>query len=362
MGDSVCSYRNSLSQDLPYDYYLWQGGEACSGKKKKDSPCAPLPPAAPLSKAEIAVFERGKVRPNLKRLPADERQLEAFLTQLNRKGQIKWISPDLREIYAQLQGEIKASAPNQDVHIVMGMVHPGVDGQTQLINELLTLGKDKRKVSGVTHLALELVRINSSGYDSQLSLDQYLITGKMNFELKPPENWKGTNIPKDSNAETEAKDETFRIGYRECYNLVMSDNLYNSQKKVRTEAGGYSAREIHAVKSVNQRTNPKQKNVVVWGWGATHTEKHRLPFYIKIMSPKAKVVSVVVNGGTYVDAFALDRVLKRLGWLERPFILKLAGYRDADYIVHIPTKGRERMWGISKEGDPVIQHIVNPPY
>jgi hypothetical protein len=362
MGDSVCSYRNSLSQDLPYDYYLWQGSKACSGKKKKDSPCVPSPPAAPLSPEEIDAFEGGRVRPRLKSLPANEKQLAAFLTQLNRRGQIRWVKPDQNEIYGLLQREVNSSTPGQDVHIVIGMAHPGIDGQTQLFNELLTAGKDKRKLNGVTHLALEMVRINSEGYDSQRSLDYYLVTGSKNFELKPPQKWKGTDIPKDSEAEVEAKEETFKLGYRDCYNLVMADNLISNRGRIRSDAGEYSAREIYAVKSIAQRRDPNRRNVVFWGWGATHAEKHRLPFYIKIANPKAKVVSVILNGGTYVDAFAFDRVLKKLGWLERPFILKLEGYRDADYIVHIPTKGRERMWGISREEDPVVQHIVNPPY
>jgi hypothetical protein len=101
--------------------------------------------------------------------------------------------------------------------------------------------------------------------------------------------------------------------------------------------------------------------VIFWKWGASHVEKQRLPFYIRIQDPKAKVVVVVLNGGTYVDALAFDRVLSKMGWLERKFILRLEGYREADYVIHLPTQGREKWWGISRVGNPVIQHIFDKP-
>lgn len=364
MGDLVCSYRNSLSQDLPYDYYLWQGGKACQGKKKKDSPCAPTPPDVPLTRAEIDAFERGKVMAGLKRLPSDEKELEQLLLQAERKGLIKWGKGNNREIYNVLQKEIDSTPASSDMHVIFGAAHHGIDGQTEFFNELLTEGKDRRKVGGVTHLALEISRVNAEGDDVQTYLDNYLLRGGEAPEFSAPAKWRGTNIPFETKKEMRDRNYTIRLAHRGCYNLVTADMQRVVSKGVKERHGEYysvAAREIFAVRSAFQRQDPGKKDVIFWNWGASHAEKQRLPLHIKKMDPKAKVISVVLNGGTYVEALAFDRVLKKMGWLEKTFILRLDGYREADYIIHVPTRGRKMMWGISSQGDPVVQHIINKP-
>ncbi|MBU0672642.1 MAG: hypothetical protein KJ732_06415 [Candidatus Margulisbacteria bacterium] len=354
----ACYYRDR-AQGLPYDYYLWQGERSSS----KLSSAPALPPIF-TTREEILAFEGQAVRPQLKRLPSNEEELRVFLKRAEQDKQITWISNGDSAIYDMIQGEVNSASPGQNVHLVFGFAH-GAYGHSAFLSELLIKGGDGHRIDGATHLALEYGRIDSKGADMQTEFDRFLITGDVNLvPVLTSRNWPGTHIPMVEKEEIEASYQLIKTGFSECYNLVVADLPPKILVRIKREIGDYNwfgAREIFAVSSVWQRQDPGRRDVVFWKWGASHSEKHRLPFYISIQDPKAKVVSLAMNGGTYVDAMAFDRVLKKLGWLEKTFILKLFGYRDADYIIHIPSEGRERWWGISRERDPVVQHIFDPP-
>ena len=343
-----CNYRASLDQCLPYDYYLWQNGGLCSGREGQEA-CSPAAPEIPDTRAKIEAFENGAVRAEYNRLPTEAMELERFLL----GADITWVEDGDSTIEDTIQREIDSAAA-EDVHMVFGFAH-AVVGQTEFFNGLL------QRVHGVTHLALESDRYGRSGRDIQRSLDCYLVTGDLNYRptFSSPM-WPGTDVPIEEEKEIRDRYALLDLGYSKCLNVVYAD--------IPSEATGsldeyyrFAAREIYAVESVQMRQDPARRDVVFWRWGAVHAEKHRLPFYLGIRDPQAKIVSIVVNGGTYLAALAFDRALEDLGWLERTFILKLDGYREADYIIHIPTEGRRREWGISREGDPVVQNIFDPP-
>ncbi|MCX5750706.1 MAG: hypothetical protein NT099_03410 [Candidatus Saganbacteria bacterium] len=111
--------------------------------------------------------------------------------------------------------------------------------------------------------------------------------------------------------------------------------------------------------------DPGKKDVAFWLWGNSHVEKHRIPFFLHRAYPGAKVVSVVLNGGRFNPSYSFDRVLKKLGWLDRAFILRLDGFREADYVIHLPTYGRQdRSKSMEQEffpQYPVLMPMVAPP-
>ena len=362
MSGLFCYYRFSQIQGLPFDYFLWQNGQLCQGKESAET-CSPKPPTILNSKADLQAVESSKPKPLLQRLPADEGELEAFLLQAEKSGQITWVSPDNVEVYQMIQGEIDSAAPDQDVHLVFGTGHL-IEGQTAFINELITTGQDRQQLNGVTHLALEYERVSRSGYSVQEMMDRFLIFGQPIVRLSVPEDFMRTMGVNEPAGEMADKSETFEIAYEECYNVVMADAPSGVGAQGRQTLGSFYSmvmRENYAVRSVAQRVVSGIKDVVVWNWGATHAEKYRLPHQIAIEDPKAKVVSIVINGGTYVDALAFDRVVARLGWRERSFVIKLAGYRDADYVIHLPTRGRALMKGINRNPNPVLQQIYDQP-
>lgn len=350
---------------MPFDYYLWQRGRSCANKKAQPS-CSPDLPPIFSRKEDLVSAEKGVKRPGLQRLPVKERELRNFLVRANHKGSIIWVGSSNKEIYRLLQREISTSNPDQDVHVVFGEVHPGVEGQTEFFNSLLINGKARRRINGVTHLALEYNGFDQERNDFQGMVDRFLVSGQDIFELVCPKSWNGSliNRPMTSAAEMAAKNQTIKLARAGCYNLVLADLPDRISDKIEGSLGEYYsivAREAFAVRRTAQRLNPNGKDVVFWLWGASHAEKYRLPLHIKMQDPKAKVVSVVMNGGTYVHALAFDRVVRSLGWEGKTFILKLGpSYREGDYVVHIPTKGRSLYSGISTKGDPVLQHIIEP--
>jgi len=358
----ACYFRSFLNKGYPLDYYLWQNGKLCEGKEA-DINCAPDPPEVLYRREEVDRFEAGAMRPDLKRLPNDQEELAGFLIRAAQRGQITWIDRDDPAIYEVVQNEVDSARTGQNVHMVFGFPHLVV-GQTEFFNELLTEGYDGRKIRGVTHLALELARMSSNGRDLQNYLDIYLAVGAEGFKPRIYSiNWEGTNIPMEVAEETRSRNDMLEISYYECYNTVFANLPEGTSDAIESSLGQYywmAAREIYAVESVSQRLDPGGGNVVFWRWGGSHAEKHRFPFYLGIQDPGAKVVSVVFNGGTYVRAYAFDRALENLGWLEKKFILRLDGYREADYVIHLPTQGRRIEQGISNEGNPVIQNIFEP--
>lgn len=225
------------------------------------------------------------------------------------------------------------------------------------LNDLLDGENDGQKINGVTHLVIEMDN------NSQKSMDRQLVTGRGGFRIVS-ERWGMVGQPMEPPREIEDKNRTLQLGFEGCYNVLLGDVSDYMRGQLKKSLGDYywlAAREAFAVKLLQARRLVDRRNVVFWKWGGTHTEKHRLPFYIRIQDPAAKVVSVAVNGGTYVDALAFDRVLRELGWLERTFILRLDGYREADYVVHVPTQGRELWSGIARQDNPVLQNMYDPP-
>jgi len=346
-------YYQVATPGQPFDYALWQGKRSCA-----ESTCAPPQPTTLKTNQEVIDFEKraNAVRPKFKKLPNSEKELSAFINQAQKDNRITRAKKGDRTIYDAIQREIDSARPEQTVHIVFGFT-PAVEGQTAFFNELLHKGKDGYKINGITHIAEEMTN------SAQAKVDRYLFTGDIKLMI-PLESrrWEGfDHSPMASDAEVKERSRTFEIAQTECIDMVMPDIPQES----RGSMDFYyllGAREEYAAEWVGMRLNPGTRNVVFWRWGASHAEKNRLPFYIKIQDPDAKVVSVVLNGGSYVDAYAFDRVLRGLGWLDDTFILKLEeGDRDAKYIFHIPTNGRERMWGISTIEDPVISHIFDSP-
>ena len=345
--DGACYYRASLLQGLNFDHYLWQGGNP------------PEPPEIFRTKEQVIAFENGYVRPNLNRLPADIESLKGFLRQADQQGRITWIGGKNYEIYDVLQREIAAAGLGRNVHVLFGTVH-GVTAQIGYFNELLSAGADGQKIKGVTHVVLEIERENEAAGNAQNRLDHYLVTGQDRLILQPKNN---TGRPMGSEEETYLRNHLLEIAYEQCYNVVLGNVPGEISGELEASLGAYywlGARDIYAVKSFQQR-QMAGKNVAFWLGGASHVEKHRLPFYLGIQDPGARVISVVVNGGMYTDYFSFDRALKELGWLERPFILRLDGYREADYVLHIPTGGSEWLTGVSGREHPVLQQIYDPP-
>lgn len=346
--DGACYYRASLLQSLNFDHYLWRGG----------SP--PDPPEIFRTMEQIIAFENGHVRPQLNRLPADAERLEAFLRQADQQGRIIWIGKHNYEIYDVLQREIAAAGLGRDIHVLFGTTHR-VPGQIAFFSELITSGEDRQKVKGVTHLVFEIERESKVAGNAQNRLDRYLVTGKDRLILEPKSQG---GVLLGSEEETDLRNRLLEIAHDQCYNVVLGDIPRDISDELEISLGQYywlGVRDIFAVRSFQQRQIAGKNNVVFWLEGASHVEKHRLPFYLGIQDPRARVISVALNGGTYIDDFVFDRALKKMGWLESPFILRLDGYREADYIVHIPTGGREMLSGVTRREYSVLQKIFDPP-
>ncbi|OGC03707.1 hypothetical protein A2276_07590 [candidate division WOR-1 bacterium RIFOXYA12_FULL_43_27] len=342
MGEvTQCYYRKE-------PWLLWPNHQKeCKGK----GTCSPYIPKTVENKDELNSKTANR-RGSFKRIPKKEKNIPQWMRRL-----------DLKEgagvVYAAIQREIDSSSSKQNVHIIFGVSHL-VEGQTAFFNELISQGKDGCKITGTTHLSLEFGRSDENNVDLQLLIDDALITGYFPFSVD--KNYKQSYLH-ESKGEYEEQFNTFKLAHNNCYNVVLSDVERTKVDRVERDLGekhSYSMREIFAVDSTYARMFSDRKNVVLWRWGATHADKQRLPYLIRKKDPRAKVVAFVFNGGTYVDAYAFDRALKDQGKLNDLFLLKLSGYREADYVVHLPTGDRVRMEGISREGDPVISHIVDP--
>lgn len=359
----TCAYRLPPPNGQPFDYYLWQNGALCQDRGERNI-CNPGPPESMQTPEEIDVYEHLGIRPVLSRLPQDESDLATFLLESEQAGMVVHLDDANCEVYDILEAEINAALPGQDIHFVFGLAH-GVEGQTAFFNELLEPGADGRQVNGVTHLALEMARQSSRGLDLQRMMDYYLVYGQEQFRPNlRPRSFSGMNMLEVSQAELTAKVGTFTLAYEQCYNLVQTDLPSRDFSSLYNALGMYhwlATREAYAATNVLLRQDPGARDIVFWKWGASHAEQYRLPYHIRLRDPNARVVSMVMNGGTYLDALAFDRALEQLGWLEQSFVLALHGYREANYIVHIPTEGRERLAGISRATDPVVQHIFDRP-
>ncbi|MDD5593509.1 MAG: hypothetical protein PHG97_02050 [Candidatus Margulisbacteria bacterium] len=330
-----CSYRNTPPQGLPADYYLWPGEKRCANRPDGTSSCAPAEPKMLIDPAKIESFNGDLSLPNYQSLPSAEDNLKQLLIEANQRRQIFWDD----RVFSAIRSEIELN-DRQDLHIVFGTSHV-TDGQIEFFNSFL------EKTAGITHLALE--------YDvsSQALMDTMFLTGWQKFQLGS-----GGVI---SDHENDARDRTLWLAYDNCFNTVFANPPRASVdeiKKFLPDGYWYSAKEIFAVERVSQRLDPEKREVVVWEWGADHT--HRFPFYIRNKMPEARTVTIIVNGGSYTDGYAFDRVVKQLGWLDKLFVLKLDGYQY-DYVLHIPTEGRVKPDGPAPEEGLAISRLVAIP-
>jgi hypothetical protein len=313
-------YRNSIPAGMPFDYNLWGGEKAC-----KSGTCAPAPALLPETKVKIDALEKNLPLPASEALPADEKQLEAYLHSAENNGSLTCVGGDNREIYRTVQSEIDSSSPGQDLHLIFGTTH-FIKEHPALFNDILN------NTNGISAVALEYYRLGANGFDYQSSLDKYLMASSDGFGFSLISN--SSNV---QDQEVEERSRTLRMGRDKCLNVIFSEPEASEAEKIKDRLGKYywiEARDIAAVRAAGQRLDPSRKNIVAWERGASHIHLSEL---IKGSDPNAKTVTFIVNGGAYVSGLAFDRVLKNMGWLERSFILKVNGY----YILHLPTAGRE---------------------
>lgn len=343
-----CYYRRSLQERKPYDYYLWQNGALCRGKEDEEV-CSPPPPELLTTNEQIAELESKMPHPTYKRLPSDVGHLKSFLLESEKNGTLTWVGEQNLEIKALFDKIIKESASDQDIHFIIGECHT-CEGQTAAVNQWLSQWVSDGVIPA-THLAMEYKRTDINGLASQNKLDKYLITGKGNFNFID-------RSGKTSEHELKELSRTVNLGYDGCLNVALA-NLDLEMNQL-TLVNYYCARENYAVNYILQRMDPQNKDIVFWLWGSSHAIKDRLPNQIHFLSPADLVVSIVLNGGGNIG-FVFDRALRQLGWQNRPFILSLNGYREADFVIHLQILQGEKPEVINNKTDQVLQYIYDRP-
>lgn len=335
---AICIYRQAPPTGMPVDYFLWAGEKNC-GKET----CRPPMPRVLKIGQEIIDYEGARMRPLLSKLPDNEDELRNLLVQADKKSEIIWAGDSNSEIYDFFNKIISSAGREQNIHLVLGFAH-AIEGQTDFLNELLTGGKNGKKIEGITHLALEIPEQGEDGENIQLLMDRYLVTQEA--ENKPVLSyvpWSPVKRPPEPEGEIEAKARLLEIGQSECYNTVLAEMPRDLKIKLARTLDKYelaSAREIYAIGRVTQRLVRGGNNVIIWHYGSSHADKHRLPYYLKIENPEAKVISIVMKGGNLIPDLTFDRVVDGLGWSNKVFIWPLKDCRDGDAVLHVPTRGK----------------------
>lgn len=334
-----CVYRGSLAENKPFDYYLWPGERNCT-----PSSCAPSLPAIPTTQQEQLAYENKLTRPILNSLPTTRPDLVNFLQMAESKGQLTWLSYD-QQAADFVQQNINSAKPGQDLHLLFGVFHL-INGQIGFINNILD------RLVGVTHLVQEYKGTSDSRFNLQTFYDRYLVTGDPKYQLQMTDTAvKGDEIDQQELADM---NNTLELGKDRCLNVVFADLPSQEEKKI-AEERIFRAREIYAVKRVKQRLSPTEHNVAVWVYGASHVEEEGLPTDLRAEFPGSKVIPIIMNGGTYIPTLIFDQALKELGWLEKSFILKLEGFREGKYFIHLATGGKSTNETIPGVGLPVSE-------
>ena len=345
----VCYYQ-ILTREKPFDFNLWRGQRSCG----KDT-CAPPLPKVLATKEEIRAFEASATPPTLKKLPADVDQLRSFLFKAEKEGRLTWVSPSNRAIYDVLRGEVKSTPAGEDVNFVLGISH-GAPEQLTFITKLFEEWKNGEEIEGDGHILFEIDRMSDEKTDLQLGMDRYLVTGDTStlpelFSVSLPESQTYLEV-------IQAYKKMLTIARGNCYDVIFADSKGSFSEEDKQRLGRplrNRSREIYALQTAGQRNDPAKKDVFWWIWGSDHAEKYGIPLDIH----NAKVRSIVFNGGRFAPFLIFDQTLKNMGneWLEKAFILALDGYREADYVVHLPSNGKMIDWEIDPQGEIVLQGL-----
>ncbi|MFA6169752.1 MAG: hypothetical protein WCW67_03575 [Candidatus Margulisiibacteriota bacterium] len=304
---------------------------------------APSTPALPTTRQELLAYERTLIRPKLNGLPTALPDLVNFLRLAESKGQLTWLSHD-QQAADLIQREVEAVNAGEDLHLLFGIFHL-INGQVGFINKLLD------RLVGVTHLVQEYKGLGDGGFDLQSHFDHYLVTGDPRYQLQMTDTGvKGDEIDQQELADMNS---ALELGKSQCLNVVFADLSLQEQQTIEEELI-FRSREIFAVKRVEQRLSPGGGNIAVWVYGASHAEKEGLPTDLQAAFPGSKAISIIMNGGTYIPTLLFDQALNELGWLEKPFILKLVAYREGNYIIHLPIKGQSTKEKIEGVGLPLL--------
>jgi hypothetical protein len=345
----TCYFRQKPPAGKPVDYHLWQGERDCKAKS-----CAPARPGMDISKEEIRSFEADGAKPQLASLSATKEDLIPILRRAKKEGHIVRMGPDYQEVYDLLREEVKSAPPGADVHFVFGFNHMVV-GQTPFFNRLLKEWPDAETAKYHCYLVLEMPRIAPGGEDIQAIFDHYLVKGNEDTwpQLLFANKWQGIDAPVESKEEVAARNEMLKIASRNCYNIVSADlsrSFFWPEIKRLDHDLWRSARAVYAARSVRQRENPQEAEVFFWRYGKLHARKQDLPFYINKIFSRARVRSILINGGTYIAALGLDQAFRELGWENQTFVWYLPPGYEADVVIHVPTQGKKLDWSPKGQG------------
>jgi hypothetical protein len=314
----------------------------------------------------VAAFvQRGQFDITYLEMSKDVAEIEQLLLTADQRGEIAWVEHnDWSGCYRLLQQRIDTAPERSDVHLLFGYNHAS-DAQYAFLNELLTEGADHQKLGGITAVALETFGgAEVRGDDASAMLDAW----DEEADLKEQKN-KTLSVTEGGTqdlinyylrtGDTRAydwleryeyyvlgdymplKDDvmyTLSIAYAEKY-AVLATDVPIAKKR---EMGGlpaawrYKSREMYAADSVAQ-AGTAGKDVFFYIYGALHVEETGLPQMIRYNDPQATIISVLLSGGN----FEFNQAIEELGkkdpkWTTQPFALTLAGYREADVVLHFP--------------------------
>jgi hypothetical protein len=309
-----------------------------------------------MTRSEIANLQAGQPKPKLNQLPTGVNDLKQYLAAAAAKGELVTDDQQLTKLTSLFNDLVKSAPAAVNTHILFGFSH-GVNGQTEAFNKILAA------TGGYTHLGLEINWQSAKGENIQRSFDRYTQSGY--FGDRPAlvfDPLSDAATVKENELELREQEETLEIANKACAQIVATDPAAVDEAKALKQSGWnntMAARGLFAAQRMAQRLAPQSKNVVVWRVGASHVEKHQLPYYLKMIDPHANVISIVMNGGTMVETLGYDKALEQMGRLGEYSILKLADHRDADYIVHLPTNGQKQSWGNEFTGQWAAQILFN---
>lgn len=321
-------------------------------------------PSFPQDLGEINDIVRSKPKydgPRLKTLPWEVNKMKIALESAKARGGLIWLqNAEGKAAYSylfwHLQSQIDCSLG--DVHVLVGNDHP-IAQQVGFFNNLIS------NISGITHLGLEAFDRGDIHYeendipsllerkadwpvlfqhDGQGFIDYYLESGDARALAFFKESMKSRFKFSDEGV-FNALVETFKIARDRGYEVLANDlsmyrlnnNLKNFTQKLPEQV---AVREKMSVDWTEERLSPYKREVVLYFGGKSHTEQKALPVWIKQRDPSATVISIALNGGGFSDSWVFDVALKELGWEEKPFMLLLDGYREADLVVHLPNDGK----------------------
>jgi len=312
-----------------------------------------------------------------KTLPENDGAMEALLVEKDGTWDLVWFDvSDPSPAFDMLRREIEGYPG--DVHVVVGTNHE-MEGHVEFINEMVTAGKDGKKLGHVTHVALEMFGADGRRpknphealerwasekdqagncaydlyqHDMQWVLDLYQKSADSRA-LEFVEAYVKACASFRNKEAVAGNVDAVRAAPESEYIALAGDMSIWSIGKLEglSPSAQYERREEFIASYVIGRLRTEERELVVYHIGLEHSEKRELPKYLRRADPAGKVVSIAMNGGASDETLSFDRALNRLSrtdrkWAERPFILRLCGYREADYVIHLPCGDRT----ISYEG------------